>query len=464
MFSKKKSSNFGGQKTSNENFSLCISDLMSALLMIFILVLILAVYTHQQMIRQRTTALEKQRIELAIKENSLNQQRVKLLEKDTRIQKIQKVLDSKTIELNAKKDELNLKTEELNEKKRLVIEQEKLLENGKKELAQLIDEGKIKQAELKKNEILLEESKRKLIIMKAQLSEKENKLFKQTKELSVKEKDLKKKEIELQAQRDLLKEKNERIREFEKTLKQQQKILKIQQIALTQNKKTALIAEKMLEEKKKLLNTQENELKVKESSNEILKKELKAAQFLMSEQKNKIDLILGIRQDIIGDLKTRLSKIDDTLTLSVDSATGAIRLSGDVLFDYNSAEIKQKFEYRLKIFLDVYLRVLFENKRFRNSLAEIIIEGHADKKGSYMYNLDLSQKRAYAVMNFFLTKGPADLRDDFKKYVTASGRSFSHVLTDKKGVVNDDKSRRIEVKFRLKDDKALMDLSRILEM
>jgi chemotaxis protein MotB len=458
MFSKKNSaSGLSVKDTSKEDFSLCISDLMSALLMIFILVLILAVYTHQQMIRDRSAALEKQRIELAEKENSLNQQRIKLLEKDTRIQKIQKILDAKTVELN-------IKTDELEEKKRLVLEQEKLLEKGRSELAHLVEEGKIKQAELRKNEILLEESRRKLTIMKEQLTEKENKLFKQTRELSVKEKDLKKKEIELQAQKELLKEKNQRIREFEDTLKEQQRILKIQQLALTKNKEAALAAKKMLEEKEKLLNAQEKELKVQESSNETLKKELKAAQLLMSEQKNKIDLILGIRQDIIGDLKVRLGKIDDSLTLSVDPATGAIRLSGDVLFDYNSAEIKEEFEYRLKIFLDVYLRVLFENKRFRNSLAEIIIEGHADKKGSYMYNLDLSQRRAYAVMNFFLTKGPADLREDFKKYVTASGRSFSHVLKNKDGSVDDDKSRRIEVKFRLKDDKALMDLSRILEM
>jgi chemotaxis protein MotB len=436
--------------SSNEDYSLCISDLMSALLMIFILVLILAVYTHQQMINERTESLKKQQIQLAEKEKSLNLQKLKLIEKDTRIQEIEKILNEKSKELDIKRD--------------LVLEQERLLEKGRLELKLLVEEGEIKQAELRKNEILLEESKRKLSIMEQKLSEKEKEIFKQTNELTLKEKDLKRKEIQLQAQKELLNENSIRIKEFEQTLKEQQRVLKIQQIALEKNEKAAARAKEMLSAKEKLLNDQESQLQEQIKSNLMLKEELKTAQLLMKDQKTKIDLILGIRQDIIGDLKTRLSRIDDSLTLSVDSATGAIRLSGDVLFDYNSAEIKKEFEYRLKLFFDVYLRVLFENKRFRDSLAEIIIEGHADQSGSYMYNLDLSQKRAYAVLNFFLTKGPEDLREDFKKFVTASGRSFSHALKKSSGEIDSDKSRRIEVKFRLKDDKALMDLARILEM
>ncbi len=53
---------------------------------------------------------------------------------------------------------------------------------------------------------------------------------------------------------------------------------------------------------------------------------------------------------------------------------------------------------------------------------KIIIEGHTDSDGGYLYNLELSQKRAYAVMNYLLTLDYIK-RHNINKLV-ASGRSY----------------------------------------
>ena len=46
--------------------------------------------------------------------------------------------------------------------------------------------------------------------------------------------------------------------------------------------------------------------------------------------------------------------------------------------------------------------------------------------------------------------------------LTANGRSESNLILDENGNENSDASRRVEVKFRLKDDEMIQELSQIL--
>lgn len=93
-----------------------------------------------------------------------------------------------------------------------------------------------------------------------------------------------------------------------------------------------------------------------------------------------------------------------------------------------------------------------------SNIENIIIEGHTDSDGSYIYNLDLSQKRAYEVMNFIYTFYKSD---KLQKLLMASGRSFSDPVFVN-GVEDKDKSRRIEIKFSIKNDNALKDVEKFL--
>ena len=100
------------------------------------------------------------------------------------------------------------------------------------------------------------------------------------------------------------------------------------------------------------------------------------------------------------------------------------------------------------------------DKEIKDNLDKIIIEGHTNSDGDYLYNLELSQKRALSVMKFLLALQPEN-ENELQRYVTANGRSETDlIITNTKE--NKFASRRIEIKFRLKNDEAISEISRML--
>ena len=104
---------------------------------------------------------------------------------------------------------------------------------------------------------------------------------------------------------------------------------------------------------------------------------------------------------------------------------------------------------------------------FSPYVAEIIVEGHTDTDGSYMYNLQLSQNRALAVAAYCLDEKSGLLTEselnDLRGLLTANGRSWSAPVYATDGSVDMGASRRVEIKFRLKDDEMMAQLAEILE-
>jgi outer membrane protein OmpA-like peptidoglycan-associated protein len=73
-----------------------------------------------------------------------------------------------------------------------------------------------------------------------------------------------------------------------------------------------------------------------------------------------------------------------------------ITLSGDILFDFDKWDIKKEAEATL---LKLAQGIKETNKK------HVLIEGHTDSKGSDPYNLELSQKRADSVRDWFVSNG-----------------------------------------------------------
>lgn len=99
--------------------------------------------------------------------------------------------------------------------------------------------------------------------------------------------------------------------------------------------------------------------------------------------------------------------------------------------------------------------------------AEIILEGHTDTDGGYMYNLQLSQNRALAVASYCLSDEQnifsAQERDELRKIITANGKSWSDPVYSSDGRdIDKNASRRVEIKFRLKDDEMVKEMAEIL--
>ncbi|EAJ6218897.1 hypothetical protein ASL96_04545 [Campylobacter coli] len=182
--------------------------------------------------------------------------------------------------------------------------------------------------------------------------------------------------------------------------------------------------------------------------------EIRNLQESFDKAKEKVQNLSLIRENLSKELQ---AKLDSNIT--IDQKTGSISLPSGVLFDKDSYTLKNEAKASLRKILSEYFNAIINDPKILSNIENIIIEGHTDSDGSYIYNLDLSQKRAYEVMNFIYTFYK-DIR--LQKLLMASGRSFSDpVLVN--GVEDKDKSRRIEIKFSIKNDNALKDVEKFFE-
>lgn len=181
----------------------------------------------------------------------------------------------------------------------------------------------------------------------------------------------------------------------------------------------------------------------------------------LNSAKSELQDIVGIRTDIIGELQTKFSNS----TMQVDPQTGSISFSTDVLFKYNSATLTAASKNTLKEVIPMYLDVLLQDN-FRPYIAEIIIEGHTDTVGDYQSNMTLSFNRANSVAKFCLNSSNGLSKENIKvleQLLTVNGRSFSApVYKANTDIVDMPASRRVEIKFRLKEDEMIQKITEVL--
>lgn len=185
-------------------------------------------------------------------------------------------------------------------------------------------------------------------------------------------------------------------------------------------------------------------------------------QTTMSKNEKIIEELNSTRVEIINKLKAEFEKED--IEIEIDSKTGAIRLSAGVLYDFGKSELKDDGKQFLERFIPKYLKVLLDDEEIKKHVSQIIIEGHTDSNSSYIYNLKLSQERAFSVVEFILSDNFAyGNKEDLEKYLTANGRSFSELIKEDDGTVNEEKSRRVEIKFRLNEEETLIRIQEELQ-
>ena len=192
--------------------------------------------------------------------------------------------------------------------------------------------------------------------------------------------------------------------------------------------------------------------------------QLKEQQSQLKQQQRELDAIVGVRREIVAELKKEFE--DSDLNLVIDPETGAISFDSSVLFDYDKYELKASGKTFLNAFFPKYFDVIFKED-IKKYIGEVIIEGHTDQKGGYLYNLNLSQQRAYSVAEYCLGEDnklfSGEELDNLRAVVTANGRSYyGLVYTD--GKVDAEKSRRVEVKFRLTEEEMIQEMTQLLEM
>ena len=104
---------------------------------------------------------------------------------------------------------------------------------------------------------------------------------------------------------------------------------------------------------------------------------------------------------------------------------------------------------------------------FRPYISEIIIEGHTDTDGGYQSNMVLSANRANSVAQFCLDTENGlsqEQVDQLQNMLTVNGRSYSvPIYQEGTQEVDMAASRRVEIKFRLKEEEMIERITEILE-
>ena len=189
--------------------------------------------------------------------------------------------------------------------------------------------------------------------------------------------------------------------------------------------------------------------------------EVDATQEELRATKSQLQDIVGVRTDIIRALQESL----DGSSMTVDAQNGSITFSSDVLFRYNSAVLTENSKNTLWEVIPTYLSVLLQAD-YRPYIAEIIVEGHTDTEGGYASNMELSIARANAVATF-CQNSKNGLTDDqitaLQNVLTVNGRSYSSpVYKEGTSEVDMAASRRVEIKFRLKEDEMIEKINEVL--
>ena len=402
---------FRNDNTSAEsNFWISYADLMAGLLFVFIL-LIGAIISKSMILKDD---LHKQKDRLSSISESLKEKEKRLDDAKATLAKNKALLGEKDSYLSQSKELLALKDSQLSEDERKLKIKDDTIAKNERVLKLRMDEiSKLNKLLLdaRNKEVMLS---KKITIVQSVLDENKN--------------DLKKTKEELEKEKKTLKDYEGKVLVLSNQLTDAKDAVKVKDEKL-------LAVLNAMDEKK----TKYDELMAN-----------------LQSQKAKIKSLTGIKLKVVASLKEALGN-----NIDIDKKTGSLRLASNILFGSGEATLKPESKVELKKAFEDYIGTLVRDKEIRPHLDKIIIEGHTDSVGSYIYNLNLSQKRALAVMEYLLTL------DFTKKYnirplMIASGRAYLDNIV-KNGVEDKEASRRIEIKFRLKNEDAMNEIEKVLD-
>ena len=148
------------------------------------------------------------------------------------------------------------------------------------------------------------------------------------------------------------------------------------------------------------------------------------------------------------------------IDVDVDQLTGNVKISDIQLFEVGSYTLSDKGKKFLDKFVPIYINTIFNNPVIADNIENIIIQGHTDSQmfkdaktpnEQFSKNMFLSLQRAYAVQDYMLkTKYNKNYDPKLRKLVIVEGRSLSEPVLNDSGKEDLDKSRRVELKLRVK--------------
>ncbi len=251
--------------------------------------------------------------------------------------------------------------------------------------------------------------------------------------------------------------------EYTRQIMEQQNIVDTQQNQLTTQDALLAAQKQQLDDLAKQLAEKQSQLDAQSVTLANQQSALDEKTTQLATQQQRIDNIIGVKADVIEALRQEFAA--NNINVVIDETNGALVLDSSVLFDYDETELTQEGEAVLGSVLPIYCSVLMEEEYFPY-LAEIIVDGYTDSSGGYAYNLSLSQRRSLAVADYLLNLSSGFLSEenqaDLREHLTVNGHSSSNLILDENGNEDAEASRRVEVKFRLKDEEMIEELRTLL--
>jgi len=409
---------------SEQNFWISYADLMAGLLFVFILLLgaIVVKYVYIQTDLQAIRVdLEKQKEALNLSDEALEKKKKVLLDIQKQLKDSQQKSLHLSFEVAKAKNKIEQTKKELENAKKINEQLNKELDDKDKKL-------KLSQEQIEKITAILEDEQNNIVLLNKNIQEQKDQIANSIEQLALNK-------VEIEKLKDLLLGYELKTKEFqeEKTVLEQ-KILQDSNAIRLKDEELALLEQKLL------IQSKEHQKLVEE----------------FDITKVKIKNLTGVRIKVVTNLKQKLGE-----SIDIDPKSGALRFASNILFEKGQYLLKEEAKQELSSILKKYIHALLLDDDTRQYIDTITIEGYTDSSGSYLYNLELSQKRALEVMKFLYS---LDFKDKklLEQYISASGRSYANLIY-KNGVEDKDASRRIEIKFRIKNEKAIKELENFLQ-
>lgn len=271
--------------------------------------------------------------------------------------------------------------------------------------------------------------------------------------LTKQQKDIVDKEGTIQAQSEKLEELEGALAEKDASLNKLQEELSEKSQQLDEKDAALSTKEKELSDKSSALDSKTQELNTKTEELDSKSQELQGSQ-------EKIDKIIGVKADLIEALTNEFKS--QNIGVSIDQGSGAMVLDSNVLFGFNDSDLTDEGKSVLDAVIPVYCGVLLSDT-YRDSVAEITVDGYTDKKGTFEYNMGLSQKRSLSVGDYIVSIADDTYKDLLQEKLVVNGHSWNDPVLNEDGSENDEASRRVEVRFRLRDEEILSELADALK-
>lgn len=166
-----------------------------------------------------------------------------------------------------------------------------------------------------------------------------------------------------------------------------------------------------------------------------------------------------VKMEVAKKIESELQK--QHIDAKMDRMTGDLKIPSSALFEVNSYVLKPEGKQFLDKLTPIYVNTIFSSKKLVNNIDSIIIVGHTDSQAfagltdindQFVYNMDLSTKRANSVAAYMLEgKYKPEYNEGFRHMITVEGRSFNDLILDDQGNEDMAKSRRVEIKLKVAD-------------